>query len=56
MGAEETQIEASFRQAITIAREQKSIALARRAEASYAEYGRQKTGAPSGRGLRLRPC
>jgi tetratricopeptide (TPR) repeat protein len=53
MGAEETQIEASFREAIRIAREQKSVSLARRAEASYAEYGRQKTGAPSGRGLRL---
>ena len=38
-----TQIEASFREAIRIAREQKSISLATRAEASYAEYRRQKT-------------
>jgi predicted ATPase len=38
MRADETQIEASFCEAIRIAREQKSIPLARRAEASYAEY------------------
>jgi predicted ATPase len=41
MGAEETQIEASFSAAIRMAIEQKSISLAKRAEASYAEY-RQK--------------
>jgi serine/threonine protein kinase/tetratricopeptide (TPR) repeat protein len=40
-GAGETQIEASFSAAIRIAIEQKSISLAKRAEASYAEY-RQK--------------
>jgi hypothetical protein len=40
-GADETQIEASFSAAIRIAIEQKSISLAKRAEASYAEY-RQK--------------
>jgi tetratricopeptide (TPR) repeat protein len=38
MGADETQIEASFCEAIRTAREQKSIPLARRAEASFAEY------------------
>jgi serine/threonine protein kinase/tetratricopeptide (TPR) repeat protein len=42
MGADETQIEASFRAAISTARQQKSISLAKRAEASYAEYRRQK--------------
>jgi hypothetical protein len=42
LGAEETQIEASFCEAIRIAREQKSVSLAKRAEASYAEYRRQK--------------
>ena len=42
MGADETQIEASFFEAIRIAREQKSIPLARRAEASYAEYRSKK--------------
>ena len=42
MGADETQIEASFCEAIRIAKEQKSISLAKRAEATYAEYRRQK--------------
>ena len=42
MGADETQIEASFCEAIRTAREQKSIPLARRAEASYAEYRSKK--------------
>jgi serine/threonine protein kinase len=42
MGADETQIEASLCEAIRIAKEQKSISLATRAEASYAEYRRQK--------------
>jgi len=40
--ADETQIEASFRQAISTAKEQKSISLAKRAEASNADYRRQK--------------
>jgi hypothetical protein len=34
MGADETEIEASFREAIRIAREQKSVSLEKRAEAS----------------------
>jgi hypothetical protein len=38
MGAGETQIEASFCESIRIAREQKSVSLQKRAEASYAEY------------------
>jgi serine/threonine protein kinase/tetratricopeptide (TPR) repeat protein len=38
MGARETQIEASFSAAISTAKQQKSISLAARAEASYAEY------------------
>jgi predicted ATPase len=38
MGADKTQTEALFREAIRIAKEQKSISLAKRAEASYAEY------------------
>src|SRR5208283_2879271 len=37
LGAEETHIEASFCEAIRIAREQKSISLEKRAEATYAE-------------------
>jgi serine/threonine protein kinase/predicted ATPase/GTPase SAR1 family protein len=42
IGADEAQIEASFREAINTARAQKSISLAARAEASYLEYRRQK--------------
>jgi predicted ATPase len=43
MGAEETQIEASFCAAIRTAKEQKSVSLEKRAEETYAEYRRQKT-------------
>jgi predicted ATPase len=53
MGAEETQIEASFQEAIRIAREQKSISLEKRAEGTYAEYRRQKASGSAGRGFRL---
>jgi hypothetical protein len=42
LGADESQIEASFRTAIRIAREQKSRPLVARAAATYAEYRRQK--------------
>ena len=52
-GAEETQIEASFREAIRIAKEQKSVALEKSAEATYAEYRRQKASGSGGRGIRL---
>ena len=53
LGADETQIEASFCAAISTARQQKSISLAKRAEATYAEYRRQKTSALGGQGFRL---
>jgi hypothetical protein len=53
LGAEDTQIEASFCQAISIAREQKSILLEKCAEGTYAEYRRQKASGPGGRGFRL---
>jgi len=53
MGAEETQIEASFCEAIRIAKEQKSVSLEKRAEATYAEYRRQKAGGSGGRGFQL---
>ena len=56
MGADETQIEASFCEAIRIAKEQKSISLEKRAEATYAEYRRQKASASGGRGFRLPLC
>jgi hypothetical protein len=52
-GADEARIEASFCAAINTAREQKSVSLEKRAEASYAEYCRQKTSGSAGRGLRL---
>ena len=53
LGADETQIEALFQEAIRIAKEQKSISLEKRAEATYTEYRRQKTSAAGGRAFRL---
>jgi predicted ATPase len=53
IGAGETQIEASFHEAIRIAREQGSISLATRSEATYAEYRRQKASASGALGFRL---
>jgi predicted ATPase len=56
IGAEEAQIEASFCEAIRIAREQKSVSLEKRAEATYAEYCRQKASGSGERGFRLPLC
>ena len=56
MGAEETQIEDSFHNAIRIAKEQKSVSLEKRAEATYAEYRKQKASASGGLGFRLPLC
>jgi predicted ATPase len=56
IGAEETEIEASFCEAIRTANEQKSISLAKRAEATYAEYRRQQARGSAGRGFRLPLC
>jgi predicted ATPase len=56
LGAEEIQIEASFGQAIRIAKEQKSVSLEKRAEATYAEYRRQKASGSEGRRFRLPLC
>jgi predicted ATPase len=53
IGTEETQTVASFCEAISTAKKQKSIALATRAEATYAEYRRQKATGAGGRGFRL---
>jgi serine/threonine protein kinase len=50
MGTDEPQIEASFSAAISTAKDQKSISLEKRAEATYAEYRRQKASALGGRG------
>ena len=52
LGADEAQIEASFCEAIRIAKQQKSVSLEKRAEATYAEYRRQASGS-GGRGFRL---
>jgi hypothetical protein len=53
MGAEEAQIEASFSEAVRIAKEQKSVSLEKRTEATYAEYRKQKESGLGGRGFRL---
>jgi len=53
LGAEEAQVEAAFREAIATAQQQKSISLEKRAEATYAEYRRQKASRSDGRKLRL---
>jgi hypothetical protein len=53
LGADDAQIEAVFCDAIRIAKEQKSVSLQRRAEATYAEYRRQKASGSGGRGFRL---
>jgi serine/threonine protein kinase/tetratricopeptide (TPR) repeat protein len=53
VGADESQIEDSFREAIRFAREQNAILLEKRAEAAYAEYRRQKASGSGGRGFRL---
>jgi serine/threonine protein kinase/predicted ATPase len=52
IGAEKTQVEAAFREAIATAQQQKSISLAKRAEATYAEYRRQKASGSGGRRIR----
>jgi hypothetical protein len=49
----DAKVEASFREAIRIAKEQKSISLEKRAEETYAEYRRRKASASGGRGFRL---
>ena len=53
LGADETQIEASFQEAIRTAKQQKSVSLEKRAEGTYAEYCRQKANPSGGRGFRL---
>ena len=55
LGRDEAQIEEAFRQAIETAKEQKSIFLTKRAEATYAEYRCQKASV-SGHGFRLPLC
>ena len=45
LGDKGAKIEASFCEAINTAKEQKSVSLEKRAEATYAEYRRQKASA-----------
>jgi predicted ATPase len=56
LGADEPQIETSFREAVRIAKEQKSVSLEKRAEATHAEYRRRKANRLGGRGFRLPLC
>jgi tetratricopeptide (TPR) repeat protein len=56
MGGDEAQVEASFCEAISTAKQQKSVSLAKRAEATYAEYRSQKAKALVGHGFRLPLC
>ena len=53
IGGDEIQIETSFCEAIRISQKQKSVSLEKRAEATYAEYRRQKASGSGGRGVRL---
>jgi hypothetical protein len=53
LGSDEAQTEASFYEAIRIAKEQRSISLAKRAEATYEEYRRQKASRAGRRAFRL---
>jgi len=56
IGADETKIEASFQAAISTAKEQKSVSLEKRAEATYVEYRCQKASESGGGGFRLPLC
>ena len=56
LSADEAEIEGAFCEAIRIAREQKSVSLEKRAEATYAEYRRQKASGAGGSGFRLPLC
>ena len=56
MGADNTGIEAAFCAAISTAKNQKSISLEKRAEATYAKYRCQKASGSERRGFRLPLC
>jgi predicted ATPase len=56
LGAERVRIEASFCDAVRIAKEQKSVSLEERAKATYAEYRRRKAGGMRRPGTRLPLC
>jgi hypothetical protein len=52
MGADEANIQASLCAAIRIAKERNSVSREKRAEATYAEYRRQKANESGGSGFR----
>ena len=56
IGADETQIKAAFCEAIRTAKQQKSISLAKRAEATHAEYRCQKARCVRGHGFQRLLC
>ena len=56
LGADEAQIETSFCAAINTAKQQKSVSLEKRAEATHAEHRHQKACESGGRGFRLALC
>src|SRR5262249_11211411 len=56
MCADRTQVEAAFSTAIATAKRQKSVSLEKRAEATYAEYHRQKANAMSCRRFSMACC
>src|SRR5262249_47077588 len=56
LGAEDAEIENSLCAAISTAKQQKSISLEKRAEATYAEYRRLKVNSSGGREVRLSLC
>ena len=56
MNGDEAHIDAAFCAAISTAKHQKSVSLAMRAEASYAEYRCRKASASGGRGFQLPLC
>ena len=53
VGGSDARIEALLRSAISTAKQQKSLSLEKRAEATYAEYCRQKANASGEHELRL---
>ena len=53
VGGTANRIEDLFRSAISTAKQQKSLSLEKRAEATYAEYCRQKASASGGHAFRL---
>jgi hypothetical protein len=56
IGGDEIEIESSLREAILTANQQKSASLAIRAQATLAEYRRQKAGRPRRHDFRLPLC